>query len=136
MKKIISVMLVFMLAFAMLIPAGTSAQSADNKLQFNNDGEFRIMQIADIQDGTVITPATQKFIKEAVLYAKPDLVVLTGDNISAGGSTVGIKAIDLLLVENAINNVMSVLEDAGVYKNTPEGREAFLRFINNFNQEA
>ena len=108
MKKISSVMLVFVLAFAMLIPAGASAQSADNKLQFNSDGEFRIMQVADIQDGTFLTPATKQFLKDAVIAAEPDLIVLTGDNISAGSSTVGIKAIDLLLVEIAINNFMSV----------------------------
>ena len=29
----------------------------------------------------------------------------------------------------------AVLEDAGVYKNTPEGREAFLRFIAHLNHE-
>ena len=29
-----------------------------------------------------------------------------------------------------------VLEDAGVYKNTAEGEEAFLRFINEVNKEA
>ena len=113
MKKFISIMLVFVLAFAVLIPAGAS-QSADNKLQFNSDGEFRIMQIADIQDGTVLTPATKKFLKEAVIAAEPDLVVLTGDNISAGSSTVGIKAVDLLLVETAINNFMAVFEEIGV----------------------
>ena len=107
-------MLVFMLAFAMLIPAGASAQSADNKLQFNSDGEFRIMQIADIQDGTILTPATKQFLKDAVIAAEPDLIVLTGDNISAGSSTVGIKAIDLLLVETAINNFMSMFEEMGV----------------------
>lgn len=114
MKKIISVMLVFMLAFAMLIPAGASAQSEDNKLQFNSNGDFRIMQIADIQDGTLLTPATKQFLKDAVITAEPDLIVLTGDNISAGSATVGIKAIDLLLVENAINNFMSLFNELGV----------------------
>ena len=29
----------------------------------------------------------------------------------------------------------AVLEDAGVYKNTPEGRAAFLRFVDHVNQE-
>lgn len=114
MKKFISIMLVFVLAFAMLLPASASAQSADGKLRFDENGEFRIMQIADIQDGTIITPATQKFIKEAVASADPDLVVLTGDNISAGGSTVGIREVDLALVESAIENFMSVFEEAGV----------------------
>lgn len=114
MKKFISVMLVFVLAFAMLIPASASVQNTDNKLQFNSDGKFRIMQIADIQDGTILTPATKQFLKDAVVTAKPDLIVLTGDNISAGSATVGIKAIDLLLVENAINNFMSVFNELNI----------------------
>ena len=114
MKKFISVMLVFVMAFAMLLPAGASSQSADGKLQFNADGEFRIMQIADIQDGTILTPATKQFLEDAVIAADPDIVVLTGDNISAGSATVGIKEIDLLLVETAINNFMSIFEEIGV----------------------
>ncbi len=114
MKKIISVMLVFVLAFAMLIPAGASAQSEDNKLQFNSDGEFRIMQIADIQDGPFLPGIVTDFFKAVIPEQKPDLIVLTGDNISAGGSSVGIHAIDLLLVEVAIDRYMSIFEKLGI----------------------
>ncbi len=43
--------------------------------------------------------------------------------------------------DNALNIVLQetgkvfteVLEDAGVYKNTPEGRKAFLRFVDTVN---
>ena len=48
MKKAISVILAFALAFGMLLPA-SAATEADAKLQFNDDGKFRIMQISDIQ---------------------------------------------------------------------------------------
>ncbi len=112
MKKFISAILVFVLAFGMLLPA--SAENTDTKLQFNDDGSFRIMQIADIQDGTILTPATKKFLEEAVIAAEPDLIVLTGDNISAGSATMLIKPIDKLLVKTAINNYMSVFEEIGV----------------------
>lgn len=112
MKKFVSIILAFILAFGMLLPA--SAENAGAKLQFNDDGNFRIMQIADIQDGTILTPATKKFLKEVVIAAEPDLVVLTGDNISAGSATMSIKAIDKLLVKTAINNYMSVFEEIGV----------------------
>ena len=101
MKKFVSILLCVIFAFAMLIPAYAET---DNKLRFNEDGNFRIMQISDIQDGTLLTPAAKKFIKEVVIEAKPDLVVLTGDNISDGSSTVGIKAIDLKLVKYGISN--------------------------------
>ncbi len=112
MKKALSLILAFVLAFAMLIPS-SAASEADTKLQFNADGNFRIMQIADIQDGFFLTPATKKFIKESVEYADPDLIILSGDNISAGSATIGIHAIDKGLVKTAINNYMSVFEEIG-----------------------
>ncbi len=44
------------------------------------------------------------------------------------------NAMDILLQETG-KVFAAVLEDAGVYKNTPEGRDAFLRFVNFVNQE-
>ena len=44
------------------------------------------------------------------------------------------NALDIILKETG-KVFATVLEDAGIYKNTPEGREAFLRFIAYFNQE-
>ena len=114
MKKAISVILALVLAFGMLITAGAADTNAETKLQFGSDGNFRIMQISDIQDGTLLTPATKKFIKEVVIEAQPDLIVLTGDNISAGSATLGTEAVDKLLVKTAINNYMSVLEEIGI----------------------
>lgn len=112
MKKFVSIILAFILAFGMLLTA--SAESTDTKLQFNDDGSFRIMQIADIQDGVILTPATKKFIKEVVIDAEPDLIVLSGDNISGGSAGVGVHFIDKPLTKTAINQYMSVLEEIGV----------------------
>lgn len=109
MKKVISLMLVFVLAFSMLLTAGADNAAAD-KLQFNKDGSFRIMQVADIQDGPLLFEITKDYLDAVVPYADPDLIVLSGDNISAGASTVGIKAVDLVLVEVAIGRFMSIFE--------------------------
>ncbi len=114
MKKIISVILAFVLAFAMLLPAGASVQNADNKLQFGADGNFRIMQIADIQDGPFLFEIVRDFLKNVIPAEKPDLIVLSGDNISAGASTIGVHGADLMLVEAAIDRFMSIFEDCGV----------------------
>lgn len=46
-----------------------------------NDGKFKIMQIADIQENYNINPDTIKLITLAVEKERPDLVVLTGDQI-------------------------------------------------------
>lgn len=112
MKKFVSIILTFILAFGMLFPA--YAENTDTKLQFNDDGSFRIMQIADIQDGVILTPATKKFIKEVVVDAEPDLVVLSGDNISGGSAGIGVHFIDEPLTKTAIDQYMSVLEEIGV----------------------
>lgn len=52
--------------------------------KFNN-GKFRIMQIADVQDTQKTSDATVRFIREALNIAKPDLVVFTGDQIKGYG---------------------------------------------------
>ena len=44
------------------------------------------------------------------------------------------NALDIILQETG-KVFAAVLEDAGVYKNTPEGRAAFLRFVEQVNQE-
>ena len=51
-----------------------------NNLKFNN-GKFKIMQIADIQENYQLNPDTIKLISLALDKEKPDLVVLTGDQI-------------------------------------------------------
>ncbi len=51
-------------------------------LHFNN-GKFKIMQIADIQEDYPVNPDTIKLISLALEREKPDLVVLTGDQIQA-----------------------------------------------------
>ena len=113
MKKFAAVILAVILAFGAVVCASAQTDSSA-KLQFNEDGSFRIMQISDIQDGTLLTPATKTFLKEVVIEAQPDLVVLTGDNISAGSATLGTEAVDKFLVKTAINNFMSVFEEIGV----------------------
>ena len=114
MKKIISVILAAVLMLSTLVFAGASAADSAAKLQFDSNGNFRIMQISDVQDGTVLTPAAKQFIRVVVNDAQPDLIVLTGDNISAGSATIGIHAIDKQLVKRGIDNYMSVFEEIGI----------------------
>ena len=45
------------------------------------------------------------------------------------------NALDIILQETG-KVFAGVLEDAGVYKNTPEGKTAFQKFVNYVNQEA
>lgn len=55
------------------------------RLRFHEDGTFRVLQMADIQDGPEVKADTIRLIREAVRRAQPDLVVLTGDQIRGYG---------------------------------------------------
>ena len=50
-------------------------------LRFHDDGTFRVLQMADVQDGPDVLPDTIRLIREAIREADPDLVVFTGDQI-------------------------------------------------------
>ena len=85
-----------------------ASAEADKTLKFGEDGKFRILQFADIQDNAFLEYATYQFIKDSVAELKPDLVVLTGDNISGGGSPTK------TLAKFGIARFMSIFEKAGV----------------------
>lgn len=114
MKKSLSIILSLILAFGFMLPAFADGENGDGTLRFNDDGGFRIMQVADIQDGPFLLSITKDYLEAALYEVKPDLVVLTGDNISAGAASIGIHSIDLLLTEIAIDRFMSVFEEYGV----------------------
>ncbi|MBQ5592323.1 MAG: metallophosphoesterase [Clostridia bacterium] len=110
MKKIISVVLcVLMLATTLCF--GVSAEKDFGKLQFNDDGSFKILQVADLQDNMQLNGAVKAFLEEAIIREQPDLVVLTGDNISGGSCRTDIsKALDTRRCEKAIDQFMSIFE--------------------------
>ena len=112
MKKFISVLLCLAIVFAMTATFASANQ--DTKLRFNNDGKFKIMQVADMQDDEFLAGLVKSFLKKALEEEKPDLVVLTGDNTAGYACKVGIKAIDDALSKQAVNQFMSIFEDAGV----------------------
>ncbi len=111
MKKFVSVALcVLMLATTLCF--GVSAEKEFGKLQFNDDGNFKIMQVADLQDNMQLNGAVKAFLEEAIINEQPDLVVLTGDNISGGSCRTDIsKALDTRRCEKAIDQFMSIFEE-------------------------
>lgn len=52
------------------------------RLQFHRSGKFRILQLADIQDGPKVSPDTISLIEAALTSARPDLVVFSGNQIA------------------------------------------------------
>ena len=80
MKKIISVVLAVCMLFP-LVTMSFAAYKDDAKLQFNKNGKFKILCLADVQDDYPMEPAVLQFINEALDFAAPDLVVFVGDNV-------------------------------------------------------
>lgn len=50
-------------------------------LRFNSDGTFRVLQMADIQDGPNVRKDTIRLIEAAIKKTHPNLIVFTGDQI-------------------------------------------------------
>ncbi len=72
----------------------------NKSLSFKN-GKFKIMQIADIQENYKLNPDTLKLISLALDREKPDLVVLTGDQIQ------GYSACYLKDAQNKVEKVIA-----------------------------
>ena len=82
------------------------------ELKFNN-GKFRIMQIADIQDTQRTSDATVRFIREALKKAQPDLVVFTGDQIKGYGFNL-MGGDNKKKVTECINKFLTPLDETGI----------------------
>ena len=109
MKKIISVLLVALLAFTLAVPAfAQDAASDDDTLRFGDDGKFTILQLSDFQDSIIFRPMTKDFVNYLLDTVEPDLVVLTGDNIGPDSA----KTYSMGVMN--INNFMSIFEKRGV----------------------
>lgn len=80
MKKVISVVLTVCMLFS-LVTMSFAGYKEDAKLQFNSNGKFKILALADVQDDYPMEPAVLQFIGEALDFTAPDLVVFVGDNI-------------------------------------------------------
>lgn len=108
--KLVSVflaVLLFACTFTCISFAATS-EEVDTHLQFDENGEFKILQIADMQDSVPLKNITKNLIRKAIETQNPDLIVLSGDNIN---TTAGESAI---LAPMAINEFMSIFEEYGI----------------------
>ncbi len=78
MKKLLSILL----AIVMLMSCATLAFAADSKngnLQFDENGQFEILLLADTQDGYPHKQDFLNFLNQALDKTQPDLVIFLGD---------------------------------------------------------
>ena len=109
MKKTLSLILsMIMLAACFTTSAYAKSKGDETTLKFNKDGKFTILNISDIQDGYPLNPITRDYIEKTLDKVNPDLVVLTGDNIS------GYDVLEEDDAEKAIREFMDIFQAKGV----------------------
>ncbi|MFL0198176.1 metallophosphoesterase family protein [Clostridium sp. WILCCON 0269] len=99
-KKVVLTMIIFNTTFLrnyMGIPQKI-------KLKFNPNGEFKLVQFADLHEHSLKNEKTIKFMENTLNLEKPDLVVLTGDNIDG-------RYCSKESVKKAIGNIAKPMED-------------------------
>lgn len=77
-------------------------------LKFKPDGTFKIVQFTDIQDGPDTDPRTLSLMNSILDSEKPDLVILTGDNIDG-------KCKSSEDVKKAIANIAAPMEKREIW---------------------
>ncbi len=108
MKKLSSLLLALVMIFGSVTFTSSAVPDIKHKLQFREDGTFKILQLSDIQDNLYLQPLTKNFIIDLLDRTDPDLVILTGDNIGPN------KALTKWGNKRLINNVMEIFEGRGI----------------------
>lgn len=108
-SKFVTTVLTALLLMTMAFP--TFAAEKEITLKFNADGKFKIMQMSDYQDYVNaekpnVHPKSVELIEKAIAAEKPDVVVMTGDQI--GGD------MNAEQLQNYITQMVKPLEDAQV----------------------
>jgi 3',5'-cyclic AMP phosphodiesterase CpdA len=80
------------------------------KLRFDENGKFKIMMLSDLHmTGTGLTAASLQNIQLLVEHEKPDLIILTGDNIADSSIW------DEAGLRRVLKRLTDYLEGAGIY---------------------
>ncbi len=108
MKKLSSLLLALVMMFGSVTFLSSAVSDNGHKLQFREDGTFKILQLSDIQDNLYLQPLTKNFIIDLLDRTQPDLVILTGDNIGPN------KAFTKWGNKRLIKNVMDIFEGRGI----------------------
>jgi predicted phosphodiesterase len=79
-KRITAILLTCCLLCS-LLPLGAAAKATVGNLRFSAEGEFKILAITDMHQGSQYQPNMVRFIAAALDAHQPDLVVFDGDNL-------------------------------------------------------
>ncbi len=81
MKKFFAVLLAVVMVFS-VASVSFAGYKDEAVLQFDENGNFKVLVLADIQTGYPVPDDMITFIYESIDFAQPDLIVLCGDNIN------------------------------------------------------
>lgn len=108
-KKLIATTLTILAVLSCFSLTSFAQTEGDAKeLRFGENGKFTILNISDIQDDYPLNYLCKRYIADTIDLVKPDLVILTGDNIS--GNDIRTKK----TAEKAIREFMDIFEEKGV----------------------
>ena len=80
MKKIISVLLSVVMVLSFTTMAFAALSGENDVLKFDENGEFKIFNICDIQDNFPMHKTAKQFITDMIEIYDPDIIILGGDN--------------------------------------------------------
>lgn len=81
-KKVIKIIDIFFIIFLIIIFQRNYIESTQKiQLKFNPNGKFKLVQFTDLHELSLKNEKTIKLMEDILNFEKPDLVVLTGDNI-------------------------------------------------------
>ncbi|OQA70421.1 MAG: hypothetical protein BWY37_00243 [Firmicutes bacterium ADurb.Bin262] len=130
MKKALSLLLASLIAVSAAgLFAVPGAASFSGTLNFDREGKFTVLQLADIQENDTVEPEIIDLITRAIARYSPDLVVLTGDNIRGFISKNSFKsAVDQFLAPLLATHTKFAVtfgnhDDTGVWPTNPGTRE-------------
>ncbi len=114
MKKFVSIIMAVIICLSVCAMGASAVDVADKTLKFKGDGEFKIMQVADLQDSPFVVSTTNEYLEKIINEEDPDLIVLTGDNISGGTGDALTEGISRWQVKRGIDQFMSFFEKIGI----------------------
>ncbi|MCL2509059.1 MAG: metallophosphoesterase [Oscillospiraceae bacterium] len=114
MKRFVSILAALTLLCACLIipVSAESGQSGDSpvNLTFRQDGSFKIIQVADLQEFMFSSEITRSFLYELAERERPDLFVLTGDNIHCSAADGFPRVVGRAMIKSGIDGYMNVFD--------------------------
>ena len=105
-------MVLLFTSLAMIAAAEPAPEAAlAKRLKFKQDGTFKIIQLADLQESRYSSNITKDFLLDLARSEQPDLFVLTGDNITDAKSNKKNPEKSRALVKKSIAVFMDVFDE-------------------------